>query len=261
MSLKDKLIRRRKAIWKRINDLRERQKKNAAERRRRQQLLTQKRSRRKAARGRKVYWERKYQNLPRGVDELEAHRVKTRMLDAREEWRTLNREIDDLLGKILNQRDIWQERSEIIRRLIHVRLPHIARRIKKAEAEAKANDLNPLGSRIVTFDGKPCAEWLAYRMKVARAAGWNGYLNSGWRSPEYSESLCYNMCGAPSCPGRCAGRASNHAKNVYPYGAIDVGDYYTFGALMRSLDGRIPGVHIYNALGAADPVHFSSSGR
>lgn len=82
---------------------------------------------------------------------------------------------------------------------------------------------------------------------------------SGVRTPEYSEELCYNMCGAPSCPGRCAGRASNHnmePHEEYPEGALDVSNHYNFGAAAKRV-----GAPLINALGAADPNHFSVSGR
>lgn len=87
--------------------------------------------------------------------------------------------------------------------------------------------------------------------------GWNGQLNSGWRSPAYSESLCMNMCGAPSCPGMCAGRASNHSQIGPPnWGAIDVQEYVKFGQIQKEI-----GSPMFNALGPADPVHFSPTGR
>ena len=98
----------------------------------------------------------------------------------------------------------------------------------------------------------------AKHLDWARQNGWKGTLNSGFRDPAYSEKLCISMCGAPSCPGRCAGRASNHAGSSNPAGAVDVSDYVTFGQLMR----RCPySPKIFNALGAQDPVHFSASGR
>ncbi len=111
---------------------------------------------------------------------------------------------------------------------------------------------------MATFDGRPVAAWMKPYLVWARNQGWRGTLNSGWRSPAYSEQLCRNICGAPSCPGRCAGRASNHAGSVKPAGSLDVSDYARFGELMRRcpLEPRI-----HNALGARDPVHFSHSGR
>lgn len=108
------------------------------------------------------------------------------------------------------------------------------------------------------FDGRPVANWLLPYLQWARSQDWKGTLNSGWRDPVYSERLCYNMCGRPSCPGRCAGRNSNHSGSVKPRGAIDVSYYYEFGQLMR----RCPyEPKIFNALGARDPVHFSASGN
>ncbi len=112
----------------------------------------------------------------------------------------------------------------------------------------------------VTVDGKPCPAWIAEWVQKIRAAGrWHGVVVSGYRTPEYSEQLCYGMCGAPSCPGRCAGRSSNHCCpptfTGVPYeGAVDVTDYYTFGAECRRL-----GAPLTNHL-PADPVHYSHGG-
>jgi hypothetical protein len=129
------------------------------------------------------------------------------------------------------------------------------RRVKQRKA-AKASAAPRNG--VATFDGRPVAAWLKPYLEWARQNGWKGTLNSGFRDPAYSEKLCISMCGAPSCPGRCAGRASNHSGSTNPAGAIDVSDYVTFGQLMR----RCPySPRIFNALGAQDPVHFSASGR
>src|SRR5262245_44265048 len=104
--------------------------------------------------------------------------------------------------------------------------------------------------------GRPVARWIAEWLEKSYRAGWRGYVTSGWRDPAYSESLCYNMCGAPSCPGRCAGRSSNHSGSIYPAGAVDVTSYYTFAAIQVRI-----GSPLHNSLGAQDPVHFSYSGR
>lgn len=109
------------------------------------------------------------------------------------------------------------------------------------------------------FDGRPVAAWMLPHLQYARRHGWQGTLTSGYRDPVYSEYLCYSMCGAPRCPGRCAGRASHHSQLVRPNGAIDVSDYVTFGRLMARDDAPSP--RIYNSLGAADPVHYSSTGN
>lgn len=103
-------------------------------------------------------------------------------------------------------------------------------------------------------------DWLARYRKH----GWDGELSSGGRSPEYSESLCRAMCGAPSCPGSCAGRASNHAGSDGPgkkgndsWGAIDVfPDYVRFERIGFEIDSPL-----WNDLDERDPVHFSVTGR
>lgn len=131
----------------------------------------------------------------------------------------------------------------------------VAQRARVKKHRAKAAKTTGVGS----FDGVPCANWLIPYLKWAREHGhWKGRLVSGWRDPVYSEGLCKRMCGRSSCPGRCAGRASNHSGSSKPRGALDVTYYADFGAAMR----RCPlQPRLYNALGPADPVHYSASGR
>jgi hypothetical protein len=123
--------------------------------------------------------------------------------------------------------------------------------LQKQEQEAEAP-----ASGVGTYDGKPVAAWMIPWLEKSRRAGWGGSLVSGWRDPAYSEQLCYRIYGAPSCTGRCAGRASNHSGSEYPAGAVDVSDFYNFGAIQKRI-----GSPLINALGAQDPVHFSISGR
>lgn len=108
---------------------------------------------------------------------------------------------------------------------------------------------------VAWFDGKAVAAWIAPVLAQARNQGWAGSLTSGYRSPEYSEQLCYQICGAPSCPGRCAGRSSNHTR-LDSGAAVDVSDPAGFA---RTAAARNAG--LFNALGAADPWHMSKSGR
>jgi hypothetical protein len=109
---------------------------------------------------------------------------------------------------------------------------------------------------VVLFDGKPCAEWIAYELQRIRDGGrWKGVLVSGWRDPGYSEGLCQDMCGAAQCPGRCAGRSSNHSGVLKPAGAADVTDYAKFRAECQRLHSPL-----HNEL-PNDPVHFSATGR
>lgn len=110
-----------------------------------------------------------------------------------------------------------------------------------------------------TYDGKPVALWLIPYLQFARSSGiWHGQLNSGWRDPAYSEHLCFVMCGAATCRGRCAGRSSHHSQSSPPNGAIDVSDYVNFAKAMRVCPLS---PHIFNSLGAIDPVHFSAQGN
>jgi hypothetical protein len=114
-------------------------------------------------------------------------------------------------------------------------------------------------SGVGTFDGKPVANWFIPYLTWARQNGWQGRLNSGYRTPEYSEQLCYRICQppAPSCPGRCAGRSSSHSQDVKPKGAIDVSDEARFGELMA----RCPfSPRICNDL-PNDRIHFSVTGH
>lgn len=117
------------------------------------------------------------------------------------------------------------------------------------------------GRRVVVFDGKPCAHWIAKILADARASGiWNGVMLSGVRTSAESIALCEHMCGAPACPGTCGGVNSNHNCDVcsYPKGACDVTDPFGLEAFCRSHhrgligDGRV----LPN-----DVNHFSHAGN
>jgi hypothetical protein len=110
---------------------------------------------------------------------------------------------------------------------------------------------------VVLYDGVPCAAVLVPVLNWCRTHGWHGVLVSGWRSPVFSESLCLRMCGAARCPGRCAGRGSNHSGRSKERCAADVSEYAQFGRVVARCP-REPKLH--NALGARDPVHYSPSG-
>ena len=136
--------------------------------------------------------------------------------------------------------------------------PAMLKRGEERRREQRKRAQQPVTIGVTTFDGRPVAAWLKPYLDFARRNGWRGTLNSGFRDPAHSEALCFQMCGAPSCPGRCAGRASNHAGSTKPKGAVDVSDFARFGQLME----RCPhDPRIFNALGAQDPVHFSATGR
>lgn len=120
------------------------------------------------------------------------------------------------------------------------------------------------GGYLVPFDGHTCARWIVEILQEARSSGtWRGSVISGYRSPEYSRQLCMNMCGAPTCPGRCAGEYSNHScpptHTGVPYeGAVDVSDYYGLEGFCRAHNKPLYGGGY--AL-PQDLPHFSHSGR
>lgn len=121
--------------------------------------------------------------------------------------------------------------------------------------KAKDNDKPRAG--VGKFDGIACANAAIPILEWCRNNGWHGGLVSGYRTPAYSESLCYRMCGRPRCPGRCAGKSTNHAFALIDRFAVDVSDYVKF----REVVAKCP-LHprIWNNL-PNDRVHFSPSGN
>lgn len=123
---------------------------------------------------------------------------------------------DELIKKLHDQRqNLRQHRREERQRI---------RRIRRQQQNDDPNGLE-------YFDGKPVAAWYKPILVEKRNNGsWSGYLLSGYRTPEYSEQLCYQICGQPFCPGRCAGRSSKHSQLGYHEGAIDTTDPYRLRA-------------------------------
>jgi hypothetical protein len=204
---------------------------------------------------------RRYDALGPNADEQKAHKIKAQLVEIEKKLHELHKDIGKWTARVHDLADKAKEAGRHARWYAQVRLPHIQKRIKKAHEHAtQTNGWNPMGSRIVTYDGKQVTEWIAYRNVISRAAGWAGYMISGFRTPEYSESLCYGICHQPTCPGTCAGRASHHSGYIYPQGANDVSDYYNYGSLQRALDSRVPGVILWNSL-PYDRPHYSATGN
>lgn len=135
------------------------------------------------------------------------------------------------------------------------------RREQKRHAKKEREDAQrDRADGIVAFDGKPTPVWIADRLEKVRKAGrWVGGVVSGIRSPEHSISLCFGMCGAPSCPGKCAGAASNHNATVVVTdgeGAVDCSDFIRLAQELKRL-----GIHDLKNDLPRDLVHFSRSGH
>lgn len=131
------------------------------------------------------------------------------------------------------------------------------RRRKRRNAVARNRIHAFLKPGVGTFDGKPVAKCAIPVLRWCRAHGWPGQLVSGWRSGVYSEHLCLVMCGHPSCPGKCAGRATNHTGTSPERFAMDVSAYVKFGEVVAKCPIK---PHVHNAL-PRDLVHFSPSGN
>lgn len=103
------------------------------------------------------------------------------------------------------------------------------------------------GAGVVNFDGKPVAAWIGGILEKARAAGWKGTVNSGYRSVAEQRRI-YNSGVRPAAkPGQ-----SNHNFTAFPGGAVDVTDPEGLAATLKRL-----GVNKLVWAGSKDPVHFS----
>lgn len=123
----------------------------------------------------------------------------------------------------------------------------------------------PVEEGWVSFDGHLVAGWMVGQALVpARQSGeWDGSVFSGYRSPDYCRQLCINMCGQPSCPGRCAGVSSNHCgpptfKGVEFEGAVDVTDP---AGLRRWCESHGNPIRGGGAVLPSDIPHFSRGGN
>lgn len=197
--------------------------------------------------------------LGRVRDVLGKRRLRVAFCKRRKEsWREKFRKTGS--AKALRKAAYWAEQEDkavLGRKDYEAREARLAKKhkhLKQKQDEAKPSSGASVPDRPWNPYKRPVANWIIPWLDKSWEAGWRGVVNSGWRDPAYSESLCRAMCGAPSCPGRCAGRASNHAGSEYPNGAVDLTDQYTFAAVQFRI-----GSPLRNNL-PADRVHFSVSG-
>lgn len=154
------------------------------------------------------------------------------------------------LKRFRDSRDLSEridETQAVLRRRAHEKLDFLHRH---------SPPLDPDGDGLIQIDGRHVSEGVGREvLRVRKGGRWHGIVVSGFRTPEYSEGICIDMCGAPTCPGRCAGRGTRHAKKGGRDGAVDVSDFITFAAECRRL-----GSWLENHL-PRDLVHFSDIGN
>jgi hypothetical protein len=98
------------------------------------------------------------------------------------------------------------------------------------------------------FEGKQVAAWIQPILQYARAQGWKGGINSGYRSTA-EQTRIYNSGVRPAArPG-----TSNHEFTAFPGGAIDVSNAAQLSAILK----RSKYANLLVWAGAKDPVHFS----
>lgn len=103
---------------------------------------------------------------------------------------------------------------------------------------------------LTTFDGKPVCKWVARELQWARAHGWTGGLNSGYRSNADQARACAETTGACAEPGK-----SNHQGKKYPKCAADVTEAEELERILSKKPGRLLK---YTGKSIGDDVHFSS---
>lgn len=173
-------------------------------------------------------------------------------MSLRDRLREAREALWDLIGKRHDAKPGGDRRAKLAKEVRE------ARERKDALLE-RIKEQTPAADGTTVIDGKQVANWIAKWVLLARSKGlWHGIVISGYRSPEYSESICRGYCGQPTCSSPpCAGRNSEHSQLVYPRGALDV-DLAHAGEFASAM--RVLGAPLHNAI-PADPNHFSNSGH
>lgn len=101
---------------------------------------------------------------------------------------------------------------------------------------------------VAQFGDKKVAAWIKPVLEYARSKGWEGQINSGYRSYAEQQRI-YNSGVRPAAkPG-----TSNHEFTAFPGGAIDVSDAETLSHILRG--SKYAKLLVW--AGSKDPVHFS----
>lgn len=117
-----------------------------------------------------------------------------------------------------------------------------------ASLAARGAGASPVrGGGVAHFDGRPVAAWIAPILQRARAAGWKGTVESGYRSRAEQARIYASGVRPAARPG-----TSNHEFTAFPGGAVDVSNAAELNAILRRL-----GITALQWAGGKDPVHFS----
>ena len=196
---------------------------------------------------RERYWEASHD-----AKDIERERRKDGSLEDLEHFQHRRAREKERRDRREEMKDLLVKKFEALERQLEHRKEH--RQEVRAERR-EAGKYEQHSESIVTFDGVEVVEDAAHWLQRARDEGWSGTLTSGFRTPEHSQEICMGMCGAPTCPGKCAGTTSNHTHRGAPGPAVDVSQFGQF----ESISAQI-GSPYKNAL-PIDPVHFSPSGH
>lgn len=174
----------------------------------------------------------------------------------RHRYRTLRRERGERDPRTLRALRAYRRSRRKSRKIDHTQAVLRARARNKLEwLKENPAPFDPDGDGLVELDGRQVDAKIAREvLRIRRAGRWKGVVFSGYRTPQYSTSLCMGICGAPSCPGRCAGASSRHSQKN-GNGAVDLSDYITFANECARLDSWLEN-HLPN-----DLPHFSDIGN
>ena len=99
-----------------------------------------------------------------------------------------------------------------------------------------------------TFTGKPVADWIVPILQYAKAHGWQGVVNSGYRSFAQQKAIYDSGVRPAAVPG-----TSNHEGDQFPRGAVDVSNAQQLSSILS----KSPYAKALVWAGGKDPVHFS----
>jgi hypothetical protein len=106
------------------------------------------------------------------------------------------------------------------------------------------------------YEGVRIASWIVPILKYAREKGWNGTINSGFRTREKQQELYDAYINGT---GNIAAKpgTSNHEGAKFPRGAVDVEDHAKLNSILQNSKYKDK----LKWFGSGDEVHFSHTGN